>query len=420
MFQAVRRLARTAVVAGLGVTLVAATPVVAGAAAPYPADFQPVVDAFRQAYPGVGDAEAARRIDGQADRVRLLERLSRDFPDTFGGSWYDGATGIQHLQATTTAAASTFTAIATGAGVQVRVHPVSFSYRQLRHEYTLANAGTHPVLGATAANYSGIDVVANRVVVELPAADADRARAALAAGASAIEVLARGGVEAVEDACHDRRNCGTPMRGGIILWRGGYSSPNCSLGFTASAADGSHWAVTAGHCGAVGMQWGHGERPIGPMRQVRNSGSVDVGRIRIDSSYWKTSTWGWLYNANDLDAPVHVDYALTSEATIQVGETVCLSAWHSTASLSCGTIAIVNDSGTRGMVRVRGFDACPGDSGGGWYMRSSTGQRWAYGIHSRSNEGCHVSGGNSWFSSVPDINAYWDSVSSANIRFDTR
>ncbi|MFC0529735.1 S1 family peptidase [Phytohabitans kaempferiae] len=417
-----RQLVKAALAASLGATLVAAVPAPARAT-PYPAEFQAAVDAFRQAYPGVGAAEAARRIDGQADRVRLLEGLSRDFPGTFGGSWYDGATGIQHVQATTTAAASTFTTIATAAGVPVRAHLVSFSYRQLRQEFTLANDGAHPVLGATAADHSGIDVQANRVVVALPAAQVGQARAALAsraAGAGAIEVLERGGVEAVEDACHDRRNCGRPIRGGIILWRGSYASASCSLGFTASAADGSHWAVTAGHCGAVNTQWGHGERPIGPMRQVRDTGSVDVGRIRIDSSYWKGSTWGWLYNTQDREAPLSVDYALSSEATIQVGETVCLSAWHSTASQSCGIIAEVNDASVRGMVRVTGFDACPGDSGGGWFMRSSTGQRWAYGIHSRSNNGCHVSGGTSWFSSLPDINAYWDSVSSANIRVDTR
>jgi streptogrisin C len=57
------------------------------------------------------------------------------------------------------------------------------------------------------------------------------------------------------------------------------------------------------------------------------------------------------------------------------------------------------------MVRVDGLDACPGDSGGGWYWLTSTGRRYAYGIHSRSDTGCHGSGGgsHSWFSALPTV-----------------
>jgi hypothetical protein len=46
---------------------------------------------------------------------------------------------------------------------------------------------------------------------------------------------------------------------------------------------------------------------------------------------------------------------------------------------------------------------------------------WAYGIHSgSSNDGCHVAGNVSLFSSLPDINAHWDATAAARIRVDTR
>ena len=64
-----------------------------------------------------------------------------------------------------------------------------------------------------------------------------------------------------------------------------------------------------------------------------------------------------------------------------------------------------SDSSVRGMVRVDGLDACPGDSGGGWYWLTPSGRRIAYGIHSRSDTGCHGSSGgsHSWFSALPTV-----------------
>jgi streptogrisin C len=75
----------------------------------------------------------------------------------------------------------------------------------------------------------------------------------------------------------------------------------------------------------------------------------------------------------------------------------------------CGVIGSTMDSSVRGMVRVNGLDACPGDSGGGWYWLTNSGRRWAYGLHSRSDEGCHGSqgGSRSWFSALPLVKAFF-------------
>jgi streptogrisin C len=57
------------------------------------------------------------------------------------------------------------------------------------------------------------------------------------------------------------------------------------------------------------------------------------------------------------------------------------------------------------MVRVDGLDACPGDSGGAWYWLVNSSFRIGYGLHSRSDTGCHgdQGGSHSWFSPLPTI-----------------
>ena len=53
------------------------------------------------------------------------------------------------------------------------------------------------------------------------------------------------------------------------------------------------------------------------------------------------------------------------------------------------------------MVKTTGYDACGGDSGGGWYQLTSDNRRNAYGIHSRSTTGCNATPAESWFTPVP-------------------
>jgi len=84
---------------------------------------------------------------------------------------------------------------------------------------------------------------------------------------------------------------------------------------------------------------------------------------------------------------------------------VCLSAnvLDPNGSNHCGTVGSLSDPQGRGMVLVNGYDACGGDSGGGWYWIPASVNRHAYGIHSSSDLGCSGSGaGNrSWFTAVP-------------------
>jgi streptogrisin C len=114
-----------------------------------------------------------------------------------------------------------------------------------------------------------------------------------------------------------------------------------------------------------------------------------------------------MYNQFAANKSVAVNAVAPTLSYIWTGDVVCLAANFTQPSghSFCGVVGSNSDPSVRGMVRVDGFDACPGDSGGSWYWLTSTGRRIAYGLHSRSDTGCHgdQSGSHSWFSALPTI-----------------
>lgn len=364
------------------------------------------VRAFQERFPGVSDEEAWRRIQAEDGRVALITRLARDNAGTFGGSWYDGATDTQHLQATTAEAADRFAALAVDSGVKAEVHQVDYSYARLTAEAEQARAGEHRALGGAAKGDAAVDVEANRVVAGLAPADLKAARNETMAVPDTFQIRPRSttdpsGLPIVDEVCNSRADRSKPLRGGISV-----KSPDvgCSLGFTAYENDHPKrkFAITAGHCGEKGERLKHSNWTIGNFDRVvfDNDSGTDVARARVENTHWLSSPLGWLYNPGDHDDPDPVTGRLTSESGIQNGQIVCLSAQHNPENGSdCGTIDGVVGNG---YIRVVGHDACPGDSGGGWY-RPSGGKRIAYGIHKGGAESCHGDqGGNyDYFTSLP-------------------
>ncbi|WBB60828.1 S1 family peptidase [Streptomyces sp. WMMC500] len=364
------------------------------------------VRAFQESFPGVGDEEAWRRIQAEDGRVDLITGLAKDDAETFGGSWYDGATDTQHLQATTAEAADRFAGLAADRGIKAEVHQVEYSYARLTAEAEQARAGAHPVLGDAAEGDAAVDVEANRVVAGLASADLKSARNDTMAVPDTFRVKPRSttdpsGLPIVDDLCDSRAHCSKPLRGGIAV-----TSPSngCSLGFTAYANDHPKrkFAITAGHCGKKDERLKHSNWTIGDLDRVvfDNDSGTDVARARVENTHWLSSDLGWHYNPDDHDDPLPVTGRLTSESGIQNGQTVCLSArFNPENGNDCGTIDGVVGNG---YIRVVGHDACPGDSGGGWYRPSGNG-RVAYGIHKGGAESCHGDqGGNyDYFTSLP-------------------
>lgn len=217
-----------------------------------------------------------------------------------------------------------------------------------------------------------------------------------------------------EDAgCTTRDACDWTVRAGTMLWRGSAGNNVCSVGFTGRTSSNTRYVFTAGHCSSGNnITWGTGALSIGPMQASRNSGAVDAALIRVTNPWFAGDSGGEIYHPTVAGRSLPVRGVAPTLSFIVSGETVCLSANYQSPGGPnlCGVVGTNSDPNVRGMVRVDGLDACPGDSGGGWYWLTSSNNRWAYGIHSRSNSGCHVSGGHSWFSAVPTVKSWAPSV----------
>ncbi|MET0492149.1 MAG: S1 family peptidase [Actinoplanes sp.] len=407
-----RILLHTACAIGLtAAAVMAATGTAVAAPASIP-EYEAQVAAYLKTYPELTRAEAEDRVTGQPARAALLERLSTEQAESFGGSWFDARTGIQHLNVVG-AAARSVTTLATGAGLRVEVHPATYTVddlearaEKIRADRTAARAGRVGVR---------VDPIGNRVVVAVTSTTAARAALGPAAADPAVVAAVAVPTDAGPEACHSRFNCSAPLRSGVALRLNGTN--RCSVGFTARDEDGVRWAVTAGHCNVtVGDQWTHNTSYIGPIGDVWNAEDIDVARIRITNQPWISASGGWLYNEANPDSPTALDSAVTRNGQIQVGDSVCLQGFNSNAQHACGVI--VPSTSDRGFVQVD-FDGCPGDSGGGWYAPNG-GNRTAYGIHHGGAQGCHSQFGFSWFSPLPALNAFWDRHSATTIRVETR
>ena len=192
------------------------------------------------------------------------------------------------------------------------------------------------------------------------------------------------------------------------MWRGTTTSntPWCSVGFTGRNSSGTRFVLTAGHCSTgIGVNWGTWNQNIGPLGAAVDSGVVDTARIQVTNSWFTGDTGGQIYVNPGISGCCDLKGVAPTVGYMVAGETVCLSANFTQPTVngnSCGVLGTNSDAGVRGMARVDGLDACGGDSGGGWYWVSSSGNRYAYGIHSRSDGGCHGDGGGtrSWYTPV--------------------
>jgi streptogrisin C len=360
--------------------------------------------AYRTVYPSMSRAEA-RRAARQQDQRKVLQRrlISGPRAASFGGSWFDPPTGTVHVAVTTRAARRSAVRTADRLGLKVTTHKVARSFAQLERRAT-ALRESDSALGRAAAGNVGIDVKRNAIVVGVRKARLTNLRATSATGSRLVRKR-NTNVEA-DAACTARNTCDYTIRAGNIMWRNNTSIPWCSVGFTGRQTNNQRWVYTAGHCSTGnGVTWGTGTRPIGTMYASIDSGVYDASIIQVTNSWFASDQGGEIYNT------VYVNGVAPTLSYLQAGETVCLSANFTNPSggNSCGVINTTSDGATRGMVRVDGLDACGGDSGGGWYWLTSTGRRIAYGLHSRSDLGCHgdQGGSHSWFSPLPTVKTNW-------------
>ncbi|WP_213450181.1 S1 family peptidase [Rhizomonospora bruguierae] len=357
------------------------------------------IKAYLTNYPGLTEAQARAAYAQQRQRKAVYERVAGD---TFGGAWFDPRGGVLHLAVTSAAAEAKAADAGRSVGVPVSTHRVKHSYADLQRQADALRRGTG-ALSQAARGQVGIDVPGNRVVAALPAGRLAGLRASAPAG---VALAADPGISTEEDAgCTSRNACDYTIRAGSMLWYGS-SGYICSVGFTARTSSNQRYVYTAGHCNSGSATWGTGGQSIGPMTSSIDSGAYDAGIIRVDNSWFAYDAGGEIYQT------LSVNYVAPTLSYIWVGDVVCLAANYpdpgATSNL-CGTVGSTSDASVRGMVRVDGLDACPGDSGGGWYWLGSSTYRVAYGIHSRSDTGCHgdQGGSRSWFSPLPTVAPLW-------------
>lgn len=386
-----------------------------------------MVAAYLRDYPGIGADVALRAATGQGERATLVERLATS--PGFGGARYDPIANRLHIYAVDSAFESGVLKMAAGLNTDLAFEKATSSYRDLEALAGQINATVSDDATRRSAIVAVADGSNNRVAVVVM--DPGLLASAKSQYATDARIVVRDFSQVHPDptTCVSRTACGTPARSGTVIGidadgsGSGSATQLCSLGFTAAATDGSKWIVTAGHCAdgftATGCPssnacWGAGQQYFGPMRSIGFSGNLDVGRIRKDNAYWATG--GYIYNATAPNSPLKVNYSILARSTIVVGDVVCQAVWHAITGSECGTV--VNVASYQGLVETS-IDSCYGDSGGGWYALIGS-QRWAYGIQSRADNGgiCHGAGDHSYFSAIPDINAYWDSTSGATIRVE--
>ncbi|GIF61383.1 protease [Asanoa iriomotensis] len=383
---------------------------------------------YLKAYPHLTAAQVRERLDRLAGRKSLAAKWQEQLSGTYAGTWYDFGADVWHIQVTKDDASPAVAEQAAAIGQRAAVDVV-------RHALTELDATRQALqarLGSRTGSPTGlvhVDVQANRVVAEV---DATAARSLAAADLpDHVELrAAKAPTETVVPAvCHDRYNCGQPLRGGINVgpWNTATGRANnyCSLGFTVRASDSTRWALTAGHCASLNQLWGHGEQQIGQVRDVRNNNTdaVDVARIRIANAYWLQAGGGYMYSTSS--STVDVDAAITNRSQIEINDPVCFNSRSYPANPpggdNCGVVILIS-SLYRTMPAVSGVDMCGGDSGGSAYLKVGD-ARWAYGLVSattaRGTDDC-MRQGSVYFSPLPDIYRYFDQSAAATIRVETR
>ena len=363
------------------------------------------IEAYQRAYPKISLEAATTAAKQQDERKELYGVLSKGGEQTFGGAAFDPPSGLLKVFATDKEVAAFAGETGKQLGLKVETRVVARSFAELERQADEVRSRKDE-LGKIALATSGIEVENNRFVVAVtPAQRATVAEAARLAGVTLVDARS---VKVEEDAgCTSRSACDWTIRAGSMIWNPSAGNNNCSVGFTARTSANARYTYTAGHCSSGATLWGTGGQSIGTLSSSRNSGPVDAAIIPVTNPWFKFDSGGEIYNEFFPNRSVAVNSVAPTLSFIWSGDLVCLAANFTSPNGPnfCGVVGTNSDSSVRGMVRVDGFDACGGDSGGGWYWLTSTGRRYAYGIHSRSNTGCHgyEGGSQSWFSALPTV-----------------
>ncbi len=322
---------------------------------------------------GMSAPAATTRLAREASAPAVRSALHGALGRSFGGSWFDAATG--RLVVATTDAAQQQSIRAMGA--QPTVVDQQLAVLDAIKEGLDAHAASVP--DAVTGWY--VDPATNSVVVA--ATDPTAARA-FAADAGAGEVS----IEHVAQAPRPLAD----LVGGEAIY--GPDEEQCSVGFSATSGATSY-VITAGHCTERGGTWSGADRsPIGPVETSSFPGN-DYGLIRVDESSW-TPTSQYIGQGRQRSE-------ISGSAEAPVGSSVCRSG--STTKYQCGEIEATDQTVNYGAGNVVSgltrTSACaePGDSGGPYVSGSQ-----AQGVLSGGSGSCLlIFRGDTFFQPVNEV-----------------
>lgn len=344
----------------LAVGLVTALGQQAATAQPSP-DGQSGKSAAMQRDLGLTAPQADARIAAEGKAATAEKQARSELGSSFGGAWFDAASGKLVVGVKGDAKAGTFSA----SGAETR--QVSRSEQQLEAYVDKLDAARAKAPDALPGWH--VDVRTNKVVVQ------SRASAVSQAEAFVKQAGVPAGAVTIEKSSATPR----PLQvvGGNAYYIGG---ARCSVGFSVNGG-----FVTAGHCGSAGDST---SQPSGTF-----AGSSFPGN---DYAYVQTGDT-LVGGVNDYAGGV---VAVSGSSEAPVGSSICRSG--STTGWHCGTIgarnATVNyaEGSVFGLIRT---DVCaePGDSGGSAISGSQ-----AQGVTSGGSGNCS-SGGETYFQPVNEI-----------------
>ncbi|MER8006941.1 S1 family peptidase [Streptomyces sp. NPDC094149] len=318
---------------------------------------------------GLTDEQARARLAAEKTATAVERKAKRAAGTSYGGSWFEPATG--RLTVAVTRGANTEAVRATGATVRIVEH----SARRL--DATKAHIDALSAPAGVGSWY--VDPKANKVVVDVVAAhrgDND-VRAFLARARQA-------GPVAVEETAAAPRTFAAGTVGGDPYYTG---NVRCSIGFSVYGG-----FITAGHCDQhTGAVYGWDRSYIGNF-QGSSFPDNDYAWVNVGSGWWTVPVvlgWGTVS-----------DQLVRGSAEAPVGASICRSG--STSHWHCGTVLAKNETvnysqGAVHQMTKTSVCAEPGDSGGSFISGDQ-----AQGVTSGGWGNCS-SGGETWYQPVNEI-----------------
>jgi streptogrisin C len=297
---------------------------------------------------GLSEADAQELLEVASRAERLEAALQAELGPAYGGLWLDHQTGRLTVGVTDPRLAE----VAHAAGVDAR--SVTYNMRELEAIKAEMDALVEEDSAAFTDLFAwGVDVPNNRVVLTVR-----EGRSGILAPLANLY----GDALRIEESDSPPRPAHHPWLDGGITYTG------CSVGFNArNTANGLRYFLTAGHCGAAGMNvFSHGIF-IGPIAHSWFPG-LDMGLVRVsNTASWFQGPWVWTYPG--------ITTVRGSFPSV-VGLPVCKSG--KTTKVTCGIITATNQTVYYPQGLVVGLTrhtACleKGDSGGSNFYWTSSG-----------------------------------------------